>query len=90
MSINETYIPQKGFEDLFDRLMKDYKRELQAILTDEGDQTRLDENQRRGESFKGWMDRIVAVTAVRIDALNENFKPKFRAVADEIIQKKAG
>jgi hypothetical protein len=77
VSINETYIPTKGFEKLFEALMHDYKRELKAILKD-----RLNEDQRQGESFKVWMDRIVAATAARIDALDEKFKPKFRAVAD--------
>ena len=88
MSINEAYIPKKGFEDPFETLMHDYKRELHAILKEEDNTNRLNEDQRELESFKEWMDRIVAATAVKIDELDERFKPKFRAVADEIIQKK--
>lgn len=87
MSINETYIPQKGCEKLFEALMQDYRRELQAILKEEREHSRHSMDQRKGENFKGWMDRTVAETAARIDVLDDRFKPKFRAVADAIIQK---
>ena len=89
MSINETYIPQKGCEKLFETLMQDYRRELQAILKEECEDTRHSMYQRKGENFKGWMDRTVAASTARIDALDERFKPPFRALADAIIQKKA-
>ena len=86
MAIDETYIAKKGFEDLFDALMNDYRREAKAILDEVDNKGRRNDDRRVDEEFADWLTRLGAEAAVKLDALVERYKPQFRSLADEIIK----
>ena len=75
-----------GFEDLFQVLLDNYKREAQAIIDEVDNKERRNEDWLSDEEFKDWIDRLGAEVISRIDALDERYKPRFCGMADEIIK----
>ena len=81
MPIDEAYIPKKGFEDLMNALTEDYKREIIAAADNMPRETRGS-----NEEVKQFVDGQVAELQSRMDAVFEQYRPRFRALAEEIIK----
>ena len=84
--MDELYIPKTGFEDLFQALLDNYKREAQAIIDEVDNKEPRNEDWLSDEEFKDWIDRLGAEVISRTDALDERYKPRFRSMAEEIIK----
>ena len=84
--MDELYIPKKGFQDLFQALLENYKREAQAIIDEVDNKEPRNEDWLSDVEFKDWIDRLGAEVISRIDALDERYKPRFRGMAEEIIK----
>ena len=83
--MDEVHFPKKEFEDLYVALSGEYRREVHAILEDVENKGRRNDGWRSDEELKNWLDRMEAEATARLDALVERYKPRFRAMADEII-----
>ena len=79
--MEEIYEPKKGFEDLFLALLKEYKREIQAIS-----EVIVKQDQRSDETFDAWIDRKVVDAAANLEALAAKYKPLFRALSDSVTE----
>ena len=76
--MDEVHFPKKGFEDLYNALMEEYKREIQAIIDEVENKGRRNEDRRSDEEFKDWLARLGAEATARIEALDERYKPLSR------------
>ena len=76
----------KGFQDLYDALMECYKREIQSIIDEVDNKGRRNEDRCSDEEFKNWKDRLSAEVTSKTQALDEKYRPQFRAMADAIMK----
>ena len=53
--MDEVHFPKKGFDDLYNALMEEYKREIQAIIDEVKNKGRRNEDRRSDEEFKDWL-----------------------------------